>query len=195
MKVVITGSGSPNEKGHVLGKWLLNCFPNDEVISLSRVTGYDFYHNYDEIVSIAKTADLFINSSCVDNFQSKLLRDVYGYVPYMIVMGSIVGDLHPALNYDYSKIKAELKEECRLIPLRQQNSSTTLLHITPTTAESIEDGTEGIRQSDIANIIKFWFDNPAVSNIDCKFFIPADPIRDQEKITKINKILAYYNVP
>lgn len=195
MKVVITGSGSSNEKGHVLGKWLLDCFPNDDVVSLSRVTGYDFYDNYDEIVSIAKTADLFINSSCIDNFQSKLLRDVYGYVPYMIVMGSIVGDLHPALNDDYSKIKAELKEECRLIPLRKQTSSTTLLHITITEVESVENGTEGIKQSNIENIIKFWFDNPVVSNIDCKFFIPSDPIRGREKMNKIDKVLAYYAAP
>lgn len=189
MKVVITGGGHSLNESHVLGKWFVQMF--DGSIQLSRSTGYDFYKNYNEIVEVAKTADLFINCSCIDNFQIKLLEDVYGHVPYMIVVGSVSGDFHKALNDNYAKIKYDLKNKCKMIPLEKKSNATNLLHLTITEVEDLRNQKDGVNKDQLKDLINYWLKNPIMSNIDLKFFI-GEHFLSGEKLKKINRVLETY---
>lgn len=189
MKVVITGGGNSLDTSHVLGKWFLEIFK--DAVQLSRSTGYDFYTNYDSIVSEARKADLFINCSCVDDYQIKLLEDVYGHVPYMLVVGSISGDFHLALDNTYSKVKHQLKKRCKMIPLEKKDNSTNLLHLTITEVENEEIKKDGVTKDQLKELIEFWIKNPIMANVDLKFFI-SDDFLSEEKIAKVNKVLEFY---
>jgi hypothetical protein len=170
MKVVMTGGNSTTPNTNLsLAKWVRESF--DNVIHLSRSTGYDFYKNYHDIVKEARTAELFINYSCVDDFQIKLLEDVYDYVPNMLVFGSIAGDFPNVKNVEYSTIKHNLKNRCKLLPLERKTSNTNLLHLTLTSTEYAEIGKEGITKNQLTDIINFWLENPIISNIDIKIFL------------------------
>lgn len=200
-KVVITGSKNSSNSDHILGKWLHEYFTdNFELIQLSRATGYDFYKNYDEMVKIAKSADIFVNSACIDDFQIKMLEDVYGHVPYMLVLGSVTGDFYePFLNSkdwydhhsDYIRVKHILKKRCQMLPLEQLSSNTKLLHLTITEVENFNDR-RGITQQHLANVIEFWLLNPVISNIDFQFFT-SEHFFSEYKMSKINTILNHYN--
>lgn len=189
MKVVMTGGGTSNNPSHVLGKWLHGMF--DNVIQLSRSTGYDFNTHYDEIVKEACTADLFINCACVDDFQIKLLEDVYGWVPNMLVIGSVSGDFHQVLGDPYAQIKHNLKKRCKMIPLERKTNSTNLLHLNLTEVEDIADNKEGITYAQLKDVIDFWLLNPVMTNIDMKFFI-GENFLTGEKLEKVNRVLDFY---
>jgi hypothetical protein len=189
MKVVMTGGGNSLNPSHFLGKWLFEMF--DNTVQLSRTTGYDFNKNYDEIVKEARTADLFINCACVDDYQIKLLEDVYGYVPNMLVIGSISGDFYQAMDIPYAKIKHDLKKRCKMIPLEHKTSATNLLHLTVTEVEDLANNKEGINKNQLKDLIEFWLRNPIMANIDLKFFI-GEHFLTGEKLEKVNRVLEFY---
>lgn len=189
MKVVMTGGGKSDNPSHFLGKWLFEMF--DNTVQLSRTTGYDFKINYDEIVKEARTADLFINCACVEDYQIKLLDDVYGWVPNMLVIGSISGDFYQAINDPYSKVKHELKKRCKMIPLERKTIVTNLLHLTVTEVEDLQNNKEGITRNQLKEIIEFWLRNPVMSNVDLKFFI-GEHFLTGEKLEKVNRVLEFY---
>ena len=189
MKVVMTGGGTSNNSSHVLGKWLFEMF--DNTVQLSRTTGYDFYKNYEDIVNEARTADLFINCACVDDFQIKLLEDVYDYVPNMLVVGSIAGDFHHILKDDYTVVKYNLKKRCKMLPLERKTNITNLLHLTLTEVEDVDNNKEGITKNQLKNVIEFWLKNPVMTNIDMKFFI-GEHFLTGEKLEKVNRVLDFY---
>ena len=189
MKVVMTGGGNSDNPSHFLGKWLFEMF--DNTVQLSRTTGYDFYSNYDDIVKEARTADLFINCACVDEYQIKLLDDIYGYIPNMLVVGSISGDFYQAINDPYSKIKFDLKKRCKMIPLERKTSVTNLLHLTVTEVEDVANNKEGINKNQLKELVEFWLRNPVMSNVDLKFFIGKHFLTG-EKLEKVNRVLKFY---
>jgi len=189
MKVVMTGGGTSENPSHFLGKWLFEMF--EGTVQLSRTTGYDFTINYDEIIKEARSADLFINCACVEDYQIKLLEDVYGWVPNMLVIGSVSGDFYQAINDPYSKIKHELKDRCKMIPLEKKTDITNLLHLTITEVEDTSNSKEGISKNQLKDLIEFWLRNPVMSNIDLKFFIGKHFLTG-EKLEKVNRVLEFY---
>ena len=74
MRVVITGSKKSNTPGHVMNGWMHDYFEGHEIITISKSNGYDFYTDYDRILEVAKTADIFVNSAAVDKFQIKFFK-------------------------------------------------------------------------------------------------------------------------
>lgn len=190
MKVVITGSPTSSNNDHIISSWYFEYFKNHEVIQISRATGYDFNKNYDEIVSIAQSADIFVNNSCIKDFQIKLLQDVYDHVPYMIISGSVSGDFHEALSSPdgYTKIKQDLKKESKLLPLVDYKNSTKLLHLTLTELETPSINKKGLTYNQFSKVLDFWFDFPVFTNIDFKYFVE----NDDKKIKKVQSVVDYY---
>ena len=96
MKIVITG-----HTGFV-GRRLIELFPNDEVIGLSRSTGYDLTNNYDECLEIMKSADIVFNNAYVGSIQAKIIGDLKDSGVTLITIGSIAGyyNLNP---YQFNK--------------------------------------------------------------------------------------------
>lgn len=199
MRVVITGGRESgiNPGVHVLNSWLHDYFNEaHEVIQLSRSTGYDLDEKYNEIVEIATTADIFVNSACVKDYQIKLLEDVYGKVPYLICLGSIAGDFcgapqsypnHP----NYPEVKHKLKERCKWIPLENQQAQTNLLHLNITETEDEKYNIKGLRKKELYNVLDFWLANPYVANIDLKFW--TESYYKEHKQKKVQGILDWYN--
>lgn len=159
MKCVITGHSRK------IGKALADYFQKNgwEVIGLSNSNGYDIRTQYQEMVTIAKTADLFINNLCVEDCQIRFLNDLDGKVDKIITCGSIAGDFDHHLNIWYSRVKKELKTLCKQLSL---TSNTKHLHLNISMAEDAKSTDYGLPYSDIVNAVDFWLKNPRVNNIE-----------------------------
>jgi len=200
MKVVITGGRQSgiNPGIHVLNSWLHDYFKDFDLVQLSRETGYDFDKNYDECVEIARTADIFVNSACVKDYQIKFLEDVYGHVPYIICLGSIAGDFKDApQSYpnhpNYAEVKDKLKQRCKWIALERIDDSlkTNLVHLNITETEDKNFNVVGLVKHDLYKILDFWIENPIMQNIDMKFY--TESYHKEQKRNKVKKIVDYYN--
>jgi len=161
MKCVITGHSRK------IGKEFFNYFNEKgyEVIGLSNSTGYDVRKKYKEMLEIAKTADIFVNNLCVDDYQLKFLNDLVGNVKKIICCGSIAGDFDHLLQIEYSRVKKELKTLCKQYSLTHYDK-TKILHLNITMAEDAVSTDYGIPYTDIINAVDFWMKNPRVNNIE-----------------------------
>lgn len=161
MRCVITG--------HTIGigKSIAEYFKNKgwEVIGLSRSNGYDVFSRYNDMLEIAKTADLFVNNMSRDGCQIKFLNDLAGVVNKIICCGSIAADYDHVLNYQYSKEKLELKKLCKKLSLTHQDK-TKILHLNISLTEDSRETDCGLPHSDIVKAIDFWMDNPRINNIE-----------------------------
>jgi hypothetical protein len=161
MKIVITGHTSG------IGKYLYNYFSKDnEVIGISRTTGYNLETDIDKIIEQSKNADLFINNSSVNDCQIKLLESLHNEVKKMIVIGSIAGEYDQLIQSEYSRNKKELEKRSKEISLIP-NSNILYLKIS-----MLEDAISSdvlISFEEVLNVIKFWLDNPKLSRIDFEF--------------------------
>ena len=182
MNVAITGSrkGIRHSGSHILN-WLHDYFSSYNVTQLSRETGYDFYKNFDDIVNKILKNDIFVNASCIDDFQIKLLNAVYGKVKYIICIGSIAGDFNT--DEDYAKVKRNLKERCKMLPIETLNTDTNLFHMTISEVE--KDG-KGMSKNEFSRVLDFWFANPTIANVDFKHYVES---YDDWKIEKVRKIV------
>ena len=93
MKVFITG----NNRGIGLS---INQKLQDngyDIIGGSRKDGYDIENNYDYVVESIINCDIFINNAYVDNYQTKLLKDVFDKWEYkdklIVNIGSCASDM------------------------------------------------------------------------------------------------------
>lgn len=86
MKVAITG----HTQG--LGKNLYEYFINrgDEVIGISRTTGYDISKDIDKIVEISSHCDLFINNTYKENYQLEILKKIQNKVKTLLYVEVLV---------------------------------------------------------------------------------------------------------
>lgn len=191
MRVVITGSPKSNVSSHVMNGWMYEYFKNHEIVQLSRSSGYDFNNSYDRALEVATTADVFVNSAVVEDYQIKFLNDLYGKVPKIISLGSIAADFSNALEGFYPNMKQKLKLKNRLLPLQHMNNSTDLLHITITEVENIKESINGLNFQQLSKILDFWFENPFFINIDLKYFIDKG-YQETFKVEKVQRVLKYY---
>lgn len=168
MKIIITGHTSG------IGKYLYDYYSDlgNEVIGISRETGYNINTQQLEIIDLAVGSDLFINNANSGSAQKDLLVQLNKSVKKIITMGSITTNYSDILkNAD----KEELEKTHRYLSLDPDSSEMLLLKpsfIESTNANQIiSDYT--ISYKDIVNSIEFWFDNPKVSAIEfsCKLTI------------------------
>lgn len=166
MRCVITGHSRK------IGKALYNYFEQNgwEVIGLSTANGYDVRTRYDDMLEIAKTADLFINNLCVDDCQIRFLNDLVTTVDKIICCGSIAGDFDDMLHIEYSRVKRELKSLCKKHSLGYLNK-TKILHLNISMAEDAKSTDYGIPYTDIVNAVDFWLQNPRVNNIEFELIL------------------------
>jgi len=191
MKVVITGSRISSTPGHVINGWMYDYFKKHEVVQLSRSTGYDFNTDYDKALEIARSADVFVNSAAVNDCQIRFLNDLYGVVPKIISIGSIAGDFKDALDDFYPKMKYQLKQDNKLLPLKNLGVHSDLLHLTLTEVENKEENLKGLTYDHFSKILDFWFEIPMFTNIDLKYFINEE-YHSTDKKEKIQRVLEYY---
>jgi len=161
MKCVITGHTTG------LGLAMFNHFKSNgwEVIGASRQTGFDLTTDFDRVVSLANSADLFINNANVDNYQLALLNAVDKNVK-QIVLGSIAGEFHTQLQSNYSQHKFGLAQRCKDLSLLP---NTKILHIQISMLEDAVNGDVLIKYSDVIDVIDFWLANPRFTNISFEF--------------------------
>lgn len=169
MRCVITG--------HTIGigKAIAEYFSSKgwEVIGLSRSNGYDVNSRYDDMVQVARTADLFVNNMSRNNCQVRFLHDLIGKVSKIICCGSIAADFHQQIKDQYSQEKLELKNLCKQYSMTHQDY-TKILHLNISlTQDSIETDC-GVPHSDIVNSIEFWLSNQRVNNIE--FELKLNPL-------------------
>ena len=161
MRCVITG----HTVG--IGKAIFDYFKSKgwEVIGLSRSNGFDVFNRYNDMLDIAKTADVFVNNMSRDNCQIRFLTELVGHVPKIICCGSIAADYSRSLNDQYSQEKLELKKLCKKYSLTHQDS-TKLLHLNISLTEDSRESNCGVPHSDIVKAVDFWMDNPRINNIE-----------------------------
>lgn len=161
MRCVITG----HTVG--IGKEIADYFKSKgwEVIGLSRSNGFDVFTRYNDMLEIAKTADLFVNNMSRDNCQIKFLNDLVGHIPKIICCGSIAADYSHYLKDQYSQEKLELKKLCKKYSLTHQDK-TKILHLNISLTEDSIESDCGVPHSDIVNAVNFWMSNSRVNNIE-----------------------------
>lgn len=183
MKIVVTGHTSG------LGKYIFDHFRdnfNNEVIGLSRSTGYDLNQSLDEIIKIADGCDVFVNNAHADSAQRELVTRLNNRVKKMIVSGSQGGFFNNLIPTEYGNYKKDLAELCHLVSL-DKNSHTKILHldlsylegndVDPLDPSNIACDHE-ITFREICDVIDLWLDNPAFNDVRFNFKI-TDMLYDQ----------------
>jgi hypothetical protein len=155
MKVVITGHTTG------LGLAIYNYFKEKgcEVIGYSRSNGHKLPEAFDSIVSYAKSADLFVNNTYVDDIQSRFIEKLYQDVS-IITIGSMAADF-PQLNTRYQKFKL-FTEQTHTKFNRMTNKP--LLLIKPGYLENYPNNFP-IQYQEIVDAINYWLKHPRVSQI------------------------------
>jgi hypothetical protein len=136
----------------------------NEVIGMSRNTGYDLQTNYNDIIDICKECDLVFNNAHVSTLQASVIRDLAGTKIKLVTSGSI------AANYgfsDYCKQKKIIEETYQLY-LRKYPERCLLLKMGY--LEGLEPGKvrnfKTIPLSTITASIRHWLANPRITRIE-----------------------------
>lgn len=158
MKIVITGHTG------LVGRKLVELFPNDEIIGLSRSTGYDLTTNYDECLSIMRSADLVFNNAYVGAIQAKIIADLKDSGVTLITVGSIAGyyNLNP---YQFNK-----KIIHKTFNDHRQFYVNRCLLLVPgflePNARCIKLGCTVIDVNEVINGVKYFLENRRVTKIE-----------------------------
>jgi len=158
MKIVITGHTG------LVGSKIVELFPNEEVIGLSRSNGYDLTTKYDECLSIMKSADIVFNNAYSGTIQANIIKDLKDSKVTLITIGSIAGyySTNPyqvnkkIIHETYQYHKPFYPERCLLlIPGFLENN-----------ARCVELGRTVIDVNQVINGIKYFLDNKRVTMIE-----------------------------
>lgn len=175
MKIVITG----HTRG--LGKAFYEYFVKDPlniVIGLSKSQGVNI-ESTDTVVKIAADCDIFINNAHSGTAQTRLVKQLNGFVPMIIVSGSQGGYFHNLIPTDYGQHKKDLADLCHMISL-DKNNITKILHLDLSCIEGnavdIDDPNNLACDSitalqDIIDIVVFWIRTPCFNNVRFNFKI------------------------
>lgn len=155
-------------------------FDGWEVIGMSRSNGYDITKDLDRIVEEAKGCDLFINNTYANGHQLQLLNTLKRRVHKMVVCGSISRfDPYPELmDSEYTKVKAQLAETCRLISINNDPTLAEVLHLDLSFIEgSTSDLSDPedfvsdyvIKFDEIISAVDFWLTNPKIRQMEFRW--------------------------
>ena len=182
MKIVITG----HTRG--LGKAFYEYFvkdPANTVIGLSKSQGVDI-QSTDTIVKLVTGCDLFINNAYSGTAQNRLVKELNGLIPMMIVSGSQGGYFNNLIPTEYGRHKKDLSKLCHMLSL-DKNSTTKILHLDLSCLEGNDvaiDDPNNLKcdsitaLNDIVNTVAFWIKTPSFNNVRFNFKI-TDLLYDQ----------------
>lgn len=161
MKCTITGHT------HGIGKELYNHFVNKgwDVVGFSRSNGYDLNTSIEQVVSLSKGSDLFINNT-FGPYQIDLLNQLQGSVPKIIVLGSIAGDYFDQMLPQckpYGEIKNRLETQCKYHSAR---SSSNILYLKISMLENALSCDNPINYKEVTSAVDWWLDNPRINQMD-----------------------------
>ena len=136
----------------------------NDIISMSRATGYDLQTNYSEIIDICKECDLVFNNAHASTLQASVIRDLSNTKIKLVTSGSI------AANYgfsDYCKQKKIIEDTYQLY-IRKYPERCLLLKMGY--LEGLEpDKTRNFKTiplSTITSSIRHWLANPRITKIE-----------------------------
>lgn len=136
----------------------------NELIGLSRSTGYDLQTNYQEIIDICSSCDLVFNNAHVSTLQASVIRDLVGTQVKLVTSGSI------AANYgfsDYCKQKKIIQETYELY-IRKYPERCLLLKMgylagfDPSKTRNFKT----IPLATVTSSIRHWLSNPRITRIE-----------------------------
>ena len=171
MKIVITG----HTRG--LGKAFYEYFvkdPANTVIGLSKSQGVDI-QSTDTIVKLVTGCDLFINNAYSGTAQNRLVKELNGLIPMMIVSGSQGGYFNNLIPTEYGRHKKDLSKLCHMLSL-DKNSTTKILHLDLSCLEGNDVAIDD--PNNIVNTVAFWIKTPSFNNVRFNFKI-TDLLYDQ----------------
>lgn len=183
MKIIITG----HTKG--LGRYFFDHFSrdhNNQVIGLSRSTGYDLKTSLEEIVEIADGCDVFINNAYAGKSQNELVKKLNNRISMMIVSGSQGGFFNNLIPTEYGNNKKELAELCHLVSL-DKNSNIKILHLDLSYLEGNEVDLKDPNNiacdhettfKEVCDVVDHWIKNPSFNNVRFNFKL-TDLLCDQ----------------
>jgi hypothetical protein len=182
MKIVITG----HTRG--LGKAFYEHFvkdPSNTVIGLSRSQGADI-READAVIKQAEGCDLFINNAYSGEAQYRLVKELNGLTPMMIVSGSQGGYFNNLIPTEYGQHKKDLSQLCHMLSL-DKNSTTKILHLDLSCLEGNDvaiDDPNNLKcdsitvLNDVVDTVAFWIKTPSFNNVRFNFKI-TDLLYDQ----------------
>ena len=136
----------------------------NEVIGMSRSTGYDLQTNYNDIIDVCKECDLVFNNAHSSTLQASVIRDLANFKIKLVTSGSI------AANYgfsDYCKQKKIIEETYHLY-IRRYPERCLLLKMGY--LEGLEPGKarnfKTIPLSTITSSIRYWLANPRITKME-----------------------------
>jgi nucleoside-diphosphate-sugar epimerase len=136
----------------------------NEVIGMSRNTGYDLQTNYNDIIDVCKECDLVFNNAHSSTLQASVIRDLSNTKIKLVTSGSI------AANYgfsDYCKQKKIIEETYHLY-IRRYPERCLLLKMGY--LEGLEPGKarnfKTIPLTTITSSIRHWLANPRITKME-----------------------------
>ena len=164
MKCIITGHTGQ------FGKHLTAYFENRswEVIGISRTTGYDL-NNIDhvhQVIELAHTCDLFINSASIITAQELFLKNLHSVVK-MITIGTSATNFTDITKDEYSLQKKQIEDLFHQLSVLTESKDMLLLKISALENSIVSD--YHVSYDNVVTIIDFWMNNPIVNVIDTQF--------------------------
>jgi hypothetical protein len=156
MRVVITGHTGG------LGLAFFNYFKqrNDDVIGVSRSTGFILPDKFEEVSILAENADLFINNFHHRLLQASFINRLSLKVP-IITCGSMAGD-YPSKIGIYSRDKEVIHKTHKA---HKKKGHLPMLLLKMGFLENWKEY-DGIPYDQIINAVDFWLQNPRCSEIE-----------------------------
>lgn len=180
MKIVIIGHTSG------IGKSIYDHFvkdPSNQVIGISRSTGFDLETDIEKIVSAATGSDLFINNACVGESQIALLTRLYDKVGKTVVMGSRMGDYSDIFDTEYSHIKRRLKQKCHDLSLRPD---IKIVYLNISMLEDAKGMEQLIPFDKVVKFIDFWKDDSMLTSATFEIKMTESNLSSIEEKFKVN---------
>lgn len=166
MKIAITGHTSE------LGKQLFDHFNQigNQVLGISRATGFNIVDGQEKIVSAVENFDLFICNTHVENYQTDLLKKIVNKVPMIIVIGSAMHLFRDIITFPYLDQKFLLSHTCRNLNVNPSITSK-ILHVNisflPPNLTAIDRirSDNAVEFKQITNLIDYWICNPIFTDV------------------------------
>jgi len=136
----------------------------NDLISLSRSTGYDLQTNYKEIIDICSECDLVFNNAHASTLQANVIKDLSGTKVRLVTSGSI------AANYGFSDYceQKKLIEETYQLYIRKYPERCLLLKMGYLEGfnTSKTRNFKTIPLATITSSIRHWLANPRITRIE-----------------------------
>jgi hypothetical protein len=134
----------------------------NEIIGMSRSTGYDLRTNFSAIIDICRNCDVVFNNAHVSTFQGKVIMELADTQVKLITSGSM------AANYNFSDYCTQKKiiESIYQKYIEQYPNRCLLLKMGYLEGKTETRGFGTIRLTNVISSIKFWLTTPRITRIE-----------------------------